>query len=74
MASKTLKSSYEVEAIEGKKTLNGQVLYNVKWKNFDSRDNTWEPKHHLSNVIDLVDSFECMTLTRGGGDRDRGKQ
>jgi hypothetical protein len=61
---RTLKQSYEVEAIEGKKTIKGQTLYNVKWKHFSQKDNTWEPKQNLSNVINLVNSFDSMKITR----------
>jgi len=56
--SKKTTSEDEVEAIVGKKTEKGKVLYNVKWKGFDDDDNTWEPLSNLSNCINLVEAFD----------------
>jgi hypothetical protein len=33
------------------------VEYLLKWKGYDHKENTWEPKEHL-NCTDLVDKFE----------------
>ncbi len=51
---------YEVEAIVGKKTVRGKLLYQVKWKGYPSEDNTWEPLKNLTNVIDIVEQFDEM--------------
>ena len=43
---------YEVEAIlnkrEGKRGEGPQYL--IKWKNYDSDENTWEPNAHLGSA------------------------
>jgi len=34
---------YEVECILSRKTIKGKYFYEIKWKNWDDKDNTWEP-------------------------------
>ena len=47
------------EEIVGKKILkNGQVRYHVKWKDWPSWENSWEPKSHLKNVPELIEAYE----------------
>lgn len=42
-------------------------MYFIKWVGYSSRENTWEPIEHLTNVIYMVDEFEekrsNLTLT-----------
>ena len=43
-----------VDAREG---ADGTMEYLVKWKNFPASRNTWEPVHHLEEVMDIVEKF-----------------
>jgi hypothetical protein len=54
---KTYKKLYKVEAIVSKKSIKGQTHYLIKWKNYPSSQNTWEPIKHLENVKWMVDEF-----------------
>lgn len=47
---------YEVAAIVSHKVQDGQNYYLVKWKNYGSKDNTWEPEASLS-CADLLAAF-----------------
>lgn len=48
---------YEVERLVAKRTLrNGVVQYRIKWLNFPSSQNTWEPLANM-NCRDLIDQF-----------------
>ena len=31
----------------------------MKWKGYDSEQNTWEPKKNLSNVKEMLQEFEA---------------
>lgn len=49
---------YVVERIEKRRVLNnGRVEYFLKWKNWSSTYNTWEPEEHLKNCPELVEQF-----------------
>ena len=45
---------YEVEAIRDKQYQDGQWVYLIKWKGWDSDTNTWEPKEHLEDCKVIV--------------------
>jgi hypothetical protein len=47
----------EVEAILGKRKFGKVTKYLVKWKGYDSSENTWEPKSHLTGAQELLDEF-----------------
>ncbi|KAI6213944.1 hypothetical protein M3Y94_00211200 [Aphelenchoides besseyi] len=49
---------FEVEAIIDKRFYNGRTEYRVKWKNYDSDQNTWEPLENCTNCIEKVKAFE----------------
>ena len=50
---------YEVEKIVNKRTnVYGLVEYLVKWKNFPSTDNTWEPKKNLKRLDYMIKEYE----------------
>lgn len=48
---------YLVEKIVGKRVRNGHVEYLIKWQNYSSSENTWEPIENLNCPI-LVVEFE----------------
>ena len=41
-----------------KKREDDKWIYNVKWKNFDGSNNTWEPLRNLIHCKTLVRNFE----------------
>ena len=49
---------YEVESILDSKVLRGKRFFLIKWKGYDSSENTWEPESNLSNSNDLLNSFK----------------
>ena len=56
------KDIYEPEAVVGTrkaKNKEGQQIdqYLVKWKDFDSRQNTWEPLEHLAGCEDMIVAY-----------------
>lgn len=51
-------SIFSVESIVGKRTINNEVKYNVKWVGYPSSQNTWEPISHLEDCEDLIEDFE----------------
>lgn len=55
---------FEVEKILGKRMKSGVALYFIKWKNWTSDSNTWEPVENLVNCSEMLESFEreCVQL------------
>ena len=49
---------YEVENILDRKHENGEKFYLVKWKGFDSSENSWEPIRNLIHSKELIKEFE----------------
>lgn len=49
---------YEVEDIKDKKFVRGKWMYYVKWKNFSSDKNTWEPLENLGECTSMLSRFE----------------
>uniref|UniRef100_A0A6I8NYL3 Chromo domain-containing protein n=1 Tax=Ornithorhynchus anatinus TaxID=9258 RepID=A0A6I8NYL3_ORNAN len=55
MASEEL---YEVERIvDRRKNKKGKIEYLVRWKGYDSEDDTWEPEQHLVNCEEYIHEF-----------------
>ena len=53
---------WEVEKILAKKVLEGVPTYLIKWKNWNSEYNTWEPASNLVNCADILEKFEKNIL------------
>ncbi|XP_030283835.1 M-phase phosphoprotein 8 isoform X4 [Sparus aurata] len=49
---------YEVERIIDMRVEEGEVLYRVRWKNYCSDDDTWEPEAHLEDCREVLLSFK----------------
>jgi hypothetical protein len=51
---------YTVEAIVGKKMINGVLKYEVKWQGYPDSENTFEPLAHLHApaVLRMVRAFD----------------
>lgn len=47
---------YEVDRLVGKRVVDGCVQYKVRWADYSSRDDTWEPKGNIPG--DVVDLYE----------------
>lgn len=47
---------FSVEKIVSKKVVGGKTQYLLKWKGYDSDDNTWEPEENL-DCQDLLEDF-----------------
>lgn len=49
---------YEVERIvDRRKNKKGKTEYLVRWKGYESEDDTWEPEQHLVNCEECIDEF-----------------
>ncbi|CAK9815528.1 Eukaryotic translation initiation factor 2 subunit 3 [Anthophora quadrimaculata] len=53
---------WEVERIIAKKIQKNMPMYLIKWKNWDSHYNTWEPASNLINCPDILEQFETNRL------------
>ncbi len=42
---------YQVKNILKKQMISGKAHYLVKWKEYDTSENTWEPKENLLNCV-----------------------
>ncbi|CAL9689816.1 unnamed protein product [Knipowitschia caucasica] len=49
---------YEVERIIDMRVEEGEVLYRVRWKNYCSDDDTWEPEAHLEDCREVLVNFK----------------
>jgi len=58
MAKKEEEVEDEVESIIAKRIINGELKYRVKWKNYDSSENTWEPEENLHGCRDMLHHFQ----------------
>lgn len=55
--------TFEVEKVLDKRIVEGKVEYFLKWKNYSSNHNTWEPQENL-NCVELVSKFEHGRIKR----------
>jgi hypothetical protein len=49
---------YEVEAILAHRRFRGKWQYLVKWKGYDTSENTWEPESNLTHMEDLLSEYK----------------
>jgi len=49
---------YEIEDILGKRMISGKAHYLIKWKDYDTSENTWEPRENLKNCVRTLQCFE----------------
>jgi len=49
---------YQVENILEKRMISGKTHYLVKWKEYNTSENTWEPKENLLNCARTLQQFE----------------
>lgn len=54
---------FSVEKIVCKQVVGGKTQYLLKWKGYDSDENTWEPEENL-DCQDLLDEFNKRTKMR----------
>lgn len=54
----SIEEQYEVEAILKRRLKRGVVEYLVKWKDYDSDENTWEPEQNLVGAKDTIQAFK----------------
>lgn len=68
------KEEYEVEAIvDFDMDDDGTPLYEIKWKDWPTSENTWEPIEHLRRSKNLVDRFH-QELKEKQGRRKRSRR
>ena len=53
-----LNREWEVEKIMNRRQYGGVLQYRVKWKNYNSHRNTWEPVENLTNSRKLIAAYE----------------
>ncbi|KKA20573.1 hypothetical protein T310_5403, partial [Rasamsonia emersonii CBS 393.64] len=53
----TTEEEYKVEKILAKRKVNSQTQYLIKWKGYDTSENTWEPIKNLTNCHEKIREF-----------------
>ncbi|XP_056268024.1 chromodomain Y-like protein 2 [Pseudoliparis swirei] len=54
---------YEVERIVAKRrNKKGKWEYLIRWKGYGSKEDTWEPEHHLLHCEEFIDQFNSLRL------------
>ena len=49
---------YKVEALLAHPKVGRQLQYLVKWKDYDSSNNTWEPEKNLVNTDEILAAYK----------------
>ncbi|XP_041040927.1 chromodomain Y-like protein isoform X1 [Carcharodon carcharias] len=57
MKSSNLKKNLVERIVAKRKNKKGRTEYLVRWKGYDSDDDTWEPEHHLVNCEEYILEF-----------------
>lgn len=59
----TLHTFFQVERIVDKrKNKKGKWEYLIRWKGYGSKEDTWEPEHHLLHCEEFIDQFNSLRL------------
>jgi hypothetical protein len=53
-------SEYEIEKILGHEKRKGQDFFNVKWKGYAYKDNSWEPASGLTSASEAVLTYKKL--------------
>jgi len=53
-----LNEEYQVENILKQRMISGKTHYLIKWKGYNTSENTWEPKENLLNCVRTLQQFE----------------
>ena len=48
---------YQVEKILGHKRSHGRLVYLLKWKNWPSESNTWEPEENMAGAQQMLEKY-----------------
>jgi hypothetical protein len=48
---------YEIQAIQGHKTIKGALHFLVNWVGYEDKDNTWLPKSGLSSAQSMLQEY-----------------
>lgn len=51
-------NEYEVEDIIDHKILRGRISYLIRWKNYDSGEDTWEPESALPKIPKILSQYK----------------
>jgi len=51
------KTEFIVESVKDHRYRNEKMEYLVKWRNYPSSDNSWEPEEHLVNCTGILDTY-----------------
>ena len=54
-------NEYEVEKILKQKRVNGQPFYLVKWKGYNTSENTWEPIVNLKGCHQVMQDYQQIS-------------
>jgi len=49
---------YEVEAILNHRKIGRGYQYLIRWKNYSSGDDSWEPESHIKNADDILTTYK----------------
>ncbi|KAL1523816.1 hypothetical protein AB1Y20_018738 [Prymnesium parvum] len=58
------KGMYEPELIVAERLARGVTQFQVKWKGYEARHNTWEPIEHLAGCEDMIVDFKKRATER----------
>ena len=55
---------YEPEKVVAQRLAKGITQFHIKWKGYDTKDNTWEPIENLAGCEDMIAEFKEREKTR----------